>query len=310
MPAPAAPAAAAAPLGAVPMPVGGGATGPAGSGPAPSRARAAGPAAPASPAPKRAAPRTASGGRGARGGPAQPATESGGPVTGGAPELDSWKAAVKASSDKVVPRTSDHQAPDALAGEAKAKEDERVRLGRTSPPTPAASCPRAQAARAVEQLDTKAADAALASVDAAGRVRISNQQFPPMVPMPAGLAPPVPACRPRVCPSRRQRLGGWPARPNPDPNAGRSRQIAAAGPVAAGKGPAAGGLLSDPGPASLEPLPPGAGDPHRRRRGARAGRGAGLCAPDRRRGERHPRPRGRPVRRSPDQKCSPTSRPG
>ena len=78
-------------------------------------------------------------------------------------------------------------APEVFAGHATANERKRAEEA----PDFAAQArgqlpPEPQAPAPVEQLDTKAADAALATVDAAGRARLSDQAFPPMAPMPGG----------------------------------------------------------------------------------------------------------------------------
>ncbi len=181
-------------------------------------------------------------------------------ASGVAPELDVWRAEADAATKSIpgaeMPEVA--ASPAALAGHAETVEQERVAErpdfageAKGKLPAPPKGPPPA------EQLDTKEADAALASVDAAGKAKLSTQAFPPMEAMPGGLVPPRPPAVPAQAAEQAEATAvpGGPTKPDPKAHEVAGR-IAAVAPVAATLGPAAPVMLSDPGAASLDALPP------------------------------------------------------
>ncbi|MDA0184049.1 hypothetical protein OJ997_27320 [Solirubrobacter phytolaccae] len=180
------------------------------------------------------------------------------PVLDHSPDLDAWKAAVENATNQVAPNLEpvlaapgqlQHEAAHVEQQRAGEKPDHAADARGQLPPEPTPPAP-------VEQLDTRAPDAALSTVDEFGAVKLSDQTFPPLVPMPGELAPPPTPEVPSAAPTATATDKPTPVA-KPDPNADAAVQkLGAVTPVEAGKGPVEGTVLKDAPVASLDPLPP------------------------------------------------------
>ena len=196
---------------------------------------------------------------------AGPASQPGGAPTaapgGGVGGLDAWKASVGAATQAIAPAKLDaviaspakvKQAGETAQQRSTQRKDPAQELRERLPLQPQSPPPE-------KQLDTKEADTALRSVtDVISNVKLADQTFPARAPMPGDLATRIPP--PPPVPPATETVTGAPATPGPvqgDPKAQAvAGKVAGVAPVSAQKAPSGPINVSDPGAASLEPLPP------------------------------------------------------
>jgi len=180
----------------------------------------------------------------------------------GASDLDAWKAAVSSATAAIAPPALEDVTTSADKLAAGADATRQARAAQRPDPLRSARerlAPEPNTEFPDKQLDTSEADRALASVnDAGAKLKLVDQTFPAMTPMPSELAPltrpPAPIAgapdAPAAAPATIE-----PATADPKAQAIPGK-LAAVAPARSEQVPAAPVVVSDPGAAVLAPLPP------------------------------------------------------